>query len=292
MESDTDPKVRQWKDINYAGDTLTGHRMDIYLPTVGEGPFPVVVTIAGSAFFANNNKEWAYRRVSLLRKLGFAVVAVNHRSSRNAIFPAQIQDIKAAVRFLRGNAAKYDLDSRFIGITGNSSGGHLAALMGTSGGVKTHAIGSFSLSMEGELGNFTGQPSHVNAVADWYGPTDFTVMDSCGSEMVHNAPDSPESVLIGGPIQENRELCQLANPVTYVDPSDPPFLIMHGDADNLVPHCQSVLLYEALQQIGVESTMLTVPGKGHNDGEWPAGYKEKMARFFLSQWKMKINTIN
>jgi CubicO group peptidase (beta-lactamase class C family)/pimeloyl-ACP methyl ester carboxylesterase len=290
--SHEDPAIREWKDINYAGDTLTGHRMDIYLPTVGEGPFPVVVTIAGSAFFANNNKGWAYRRVSLLRKLGFAVVAVNHRSSRNAIFPALIQDIKAAVRFLRGNAAQYNLDTRFIGITGNSSGGHLAALMGSSGGVKTHSIGSASLFIEGDLGNFTDQESHVDAVVDWYGPTDFLVMDSCGSGMVHDAPDSPESVLIGGPIQENRALCELANPVTYVDPSDPLFLIMHGDADKLVPHCQSVLLHEALRQNGVQTTLITVPGKGHNDGEWPAGYKEEMARFFLSQWKKKINTIN
>ncbi len=141
LEPEMDPSFREYKDINYAGDTLTGHLLDIYLPTVGEGPFPVVVSIAGSAFFANNNKGWAYKRVSLLRKLGFAVVAVNHRSSRDAIFPAHIQDIKAAVRFLRGNSGPYKLDTRFIGITGNSSGGHLAALMGSSGGVKSKTVG-------------------------------------------------------------------------------------------------------------------------------------------------------
>ncbi len=87
-------------------------------------------------------------------------------------------------------------------------------------------------------------------------------------------------------------MCQLANPITYVDPTDPPFLIMHGDADRLVPHCQSEMLHEALQRSGVESRLIIVPGKGHNDGEWPAGYKEEMARFFLKEYQKRINSNN
>jgi acetyl esterase/lipase len=143
-KANTDNISRKWLDINYAGDTLTGHRMDIYLPTKGESPYPVIVTIAGSAFFSNNSKDRAFRIGRPLLEQGFAIVAVNHRSSREAIFPAQINDIKGAIRFLRANASIYGLDTTFLGITGDSSGGHLSALMGTSGGVKNYTIGSVS----------------------------------------------------------------------------------------------------------------------------------------------------
>lgn len=271
---------RKWLDVNYAGDTLTGHRLDIFLPAEGEGPYPVVVAIAGSAFFSDNSKGRAFGIGKPLLEYGFAVVATNHRSSRKSIFPAQINDIKGVVRFLRANASKYSLDTSFIGITGNSSGGHLSAMMGTSGGVGQYSAGDKTRSIEGAVGGNAGESSRVDAVVDWYGPTAFQKMDSCGSTMAHDAPDSPESVLVGGPIQENDDLCALAGPITYVDQNDPPFLIIHGDADPLVPHCQSVLLYEALKRAGVESEMITVPGGGHG-GAWEEGYKEKMVSFFV-----------
>jgi len=270
-----------WHNVSYAADTLTGHRMDIYLPEKGEAPYPVVVVIAGSAFFGNDTKERAYRVMGIpLLEAGYAVAAINHRSSRNAIFPAHINDVKAAVRFIRADASTYQLDADFIGITGASSGGHLSAMTGTSGGIDSYSIGSYTLSLEGRVGPHLDQSSHVDAVVDWYGPTTFQVMDSCGSEMVHDAPDSPESILIGGPIQENDEMSALADPITYVDPSDPPFLILHGDADPLVPHCQSELLYDALQQAGVQSTLVIVPGAGHGEGMWINPYISKMVRFF------------
>lgn len=272
---------RKWLGLNYAGDTLTGHRLDIFLPAEGEGPYPVVVAIAGSAFFSDNSKGRAFGIGEPLLEHGFAVVAANHRSSRKSIFPAQINDIKGVVRFLRANASKYSLDTSFIGITGNSSGGHLSAMMGTSGGVGQYSAGDKTLSIEGAVGGNAGESSRVDAVVDWYGPTTFQKMDPCGSTMVHDAPDSPESVLVGGPIQENGDLCALADPITYVDQNDPPFLIIHGDADPLVPHCQSVLLYEALKRAGVESEMITVPGGGHG-GAWEEGYKEKMVSFFVT----------
>ena len=214
---------------------------DIVRPN-GEGPFPVIVTIAGSAWRRNNNKHRAYQRFKPLHDNGFAIVAINHRSSKEAIFPAQLHDVKAVVRFIGGNAAKYQLDTRFIGITGSSSGGHLAALMGVTGGIETHKVGNTSLSLEGTLGNFTAERSHVDAVVDWFGPTDFLVMDSCGSRLNHDAADSPESQLIGGPIQDNPASCALANPITYVDPNGPPILILHGDKDQSVPHCQSQMI--------------------------------------------------
>ncbi|MBN1765179.1 MAG: alpha/beta hydrolase [Sedimentisphaerales bacterium] len=279
-KADKEPVTRKWVDINYAGDTLTGHLLDIYLPSQGEGPYPVIVTVAGSAWFSNNSKHWAYGLGEPLLKEGFAIVPANHRSSREAVFPAQINDIKGVVRFLHANAAKYDLDTTFIGITGNSSGGHLAAMMGTSGGVKNYTVGKKTLDIEGNVGGNSKESSRVDAVVDWYGPTTFLQMNSCGSSMEHNAPDSPESVLIGGPVQENRDLCALADPITYIDEKDPPFLIIHGDADPLVPHCQSVLLLEALTRKGVAGEMITVPGGGHGEGVWVDKYIEKMVTFF------------
>lgn len=278
-----------WKDINYVGDTLTGHRLDIYLPAEGDGPFPVIVAIAGSAWFGNNTKDRAYQISKSLQEKGFSIVAVNHRSSREAIFPAQINDIKAVVRFVRANAEKYNFDTRFIGITGDSSGGHLSAMMGTSGGVNTYTIGKTSLSIEGDLGAFTNQSGKVDAVVDWYGPSNFLVMDSCGSSFSHDAIESPESTLVGGPIQENDEMCTLANPITYADKSDPSFLILHGDADPLVPHCQGILLHEALEKKGVQSKLTIVPGGGHGDGMWEPEYIKEMADFFLEQYKIKLS---
>ncbi len=270
-----------WKNLSYAADTLTGHRMDIYLPANDEKTYPVIVVIAGSAWFGNDTKERAFTLIgSSLLRAGYAVVAINHRSSREATFPAQINDVKAAVRYIRANADRYRLNAANVGIAGNSSGGHLSAMMGTTRNTDSLTIGGYSHFLEGDVGKYPDARSSVEAVVDWYGPTDFQKMDGCGSEMHHDAPDSPESTIIGGPIQENDERSALANPITYVDPSDPPFLILHGDKDPLVPHCQSELLYDALQKAGVESQLVIVPGGGHGEGMWLDKYKSQMVAFF------------
>ena len=166
----------KWENINYVGDEDLGHLLDIYIPSQGSGPFPLVITIAGSAWTDNNNKFWAYKYGGLgeeLRKNGFAVVSMNHRSSYCSNFPAQIHDVKAAVRFIRGNAERFNLNKNFIGIMGYSSGGHLAALMGTTGGLDQVVEGDKEISIEGQLGSFLDESSDVNAVVDWYGPTNF-----------------------------------------------------------------------------------------------------------------------
>ena len=255
---------RVWTDVDYVGDGIEPHLLDVHLPSEGNGPFPAIVVIYGSAWFSNNLKESAYKTLGQpLLNSGFAVVAVNHRASSDAIFPAQIHDIKAAVRFIRANAATYRIDPSFIGVTGYSSGGHLSALAGTAGNNQRHTVGDISLDIEGNLGAYTSTGSHVNAVVDWFGPTDFQTMDSCGSDMVHDAPDSPESSLVGGPIQENGAMCALANPITYVSKDDSPFLIVHGDVDPLVPHHQSIILEAALKKAGVPVHFYTVKGGGH-----------------------------
>lgn len=270
---------KNWEDLNYAGDTLVSHMLDIYLPVVGEQPYPVVIVVYGSAFFGDDMKKVAYKTLGEpLLNSGFAVVAVNHRSSMDAIFPAQAQDIKASVRFIRANGPKFLIDTSFIGITGYSSGGHLSAFTGTSGSVAQ---------LEGDIGNYTSYSSSVDAVVDWFGPTEFQSMDSCGSEMIHDAPDSPESTLIGAPIQDSDELCALANPLSYIDSDDPPFLIFHGDDDPLVPHCQSEKLFAALQKAGVPSQLVLVPEARHGPGLFEKNYFRMMIDFFLEDYKNK-----
>ena len=272
-----------WEDINYADDELVSHRMDVYLPGVSKASYPAVIVVYGSAFFGDDMKQIAFKTLGKpLLNSGFAVVTVNHRSSRDAIFPAQIHDIKAAVRFIKANGYKFQIDTSFIGITGYSSGGHLSAMTGTSGSVNRMTINSESALIEGSVGNYTTFSSSVDAVVDWFGPIDFQSMDSCGSTMVHDAPDSPESILMGAPIQDNDDLCALANPISYIDHDDPPFLILHGDADPLVPHCQSEKLYEALKKEGVSSQFVLVPEAGHGPGLFEEEYFKMMCDFFLA----------
>jgi acetyl esterase/lipase len=275
---------KSWKDLNYAGEPMVYHRLDIYLPAVEKPAYPAVIVIYGSAWFGNNLKgaDLATLGKALL-DAGFAVIMPNHRSSSDAKFPAQINDIKAVIRFIRAQAQKYRIDTSFIGITGSSSGGHLAALAGTSGSVRQYTVGSATADIEGDIGPYLAMRSSVDAVVDWFGPTDFLVMDSCGSSMIHDAPESPESSLIDGPIQDNPDQCALANPITYIDKNDPPFLILHGDADPLVPHCESKLLFDALQKAGVPSQFILVPNGQHGPGLFVEQYFKMMTDFFLKE---------
>lgn len=280
--------AQRWEDIPYVGDTLRSHRMDIYLPKGEQTLYPAIILIYGSAWFSNDLKAQAFESLSPpLLNQGFAVIAINHRSSHEAKFPAQIQDAKAAVRYVRANAAQYQIDASFIGVTGYSSGGHLSALLGTSGQVSYYSINHVEMDLEGTLGAFTKASSEVDAVVDWFGPTDFQAMDSCGSEMIHAAPDSPESSLIGGEIMQNDEKCALANPMTYIDAGDPPFLILHGDDDALVPYCQSVMLHEALEEKGAESELIVVAGGKHGPGVMEEEYYRMMTDFFRAAYHQK-----
>ncbi len=280
---------KSWKDLNYAGDSLKYHNLDIYLPNTPKASYPVVLSIYGSAWMANNMKGADLNSLGkTLLNAGYAVVTPNHRSSMDAKFPAQVNDIKAAIRFIRANAAKYQLDTTFVGITGSSSGGNLAAIAGTSRGVKQFTMHSKTVDMEGQLGPNTAFSSSVDAVVDWFGPTNMLVMDSCGgTSMSHNAANSPASLYIGGPIQENKDLTLLASPMTYIDANDPPFLIFHGDKDPVVPHCQSELLFEALQRAKVPSQFYLVPDGQHGPGVQTEPNLKMMADFFISKMNHK-----
>jgi len=256
------------RDLAYVPGGHRLQKLDLFLPKEGKD-LPLILYIHGGAW-RGGDKAFGAPFDYLAR--GYAVASVNYRLSGDALFPAQIEDCKAAVRWLRANAQKYGLDPDRFAAWGASAGGHLAALLGTAGAVK-----------EFEVGEHLDVSSRVQAVVDYFGPTDFLQMDAhrVPGGMVHDAAGSPESLLVGGPIQENREKVAKANPITYVTKETPPFLIVHGDSDPLVPHHQSVLLEAALRQAGVPVTLYTVRGGGHgrfSDPEVP-----RLTREFLDR---------
>ena len=243
--------TRVLKDLAYVQGGHERQKLDLYLPPTG-ARWPLVVAIHGGAF-RMGSKEGEPAGAFVAR--GFAVAAINYRLSQHAIFPAQIEDCKAAVRWLRANAARYGYDPDRIASFGGSAGGHLAAMLGTAGDVRAFDVGA-NLEVS----------SRVQAVVDFFGPTDFLQMDAhrpSPEAMVHDTPDSPESQLVGGPIRDNPEKVARANPITYVTPDDPPFLVVHGAADPLVPHHQSELLEAALRKAGVRVRLVTIPGGPH-----------------------------
>ena len=212
------------RDLEYAkvGDVRLA--LDLQLPTEGAGPFPVVVAIHGGGWAAGKKEEAQGIRQA---NRGYAVATISYRLSNVAQFPAQIEDCKAAVRWLRANAKKYNLDAERVGATGHSAGGHLASMLGTTGSVKDF-----------DKGDNLEFSSRVQAVCALSGPTDFLQMDAHAlkdAKLKHDFPGSPESRLIGGPIQKNKEKVSKANPITYVSKESPPFLLIHGDQDPLVP---------------------------------------------------------
>ncbi len=243
-------ETRSYKDIPYVTGGHERQKLDLFIP-VSASPIPLIIWVHGGAFRMGSKAD----KVPLeYLTRGYAVASLNYRLSQHAIFPAQIEDVKSAVRWLRANARIYHLDPDRFGAWGELAGGHLAAMLGTAGGVR-----------EFDVGENLHVSSRVQVVVDYFGPTDFLQMDSqrLPGGMVHDLPESPESELVGGPIQEHKERVAMANPVTYVGGDAPPFLIIHGDRDPLVPYQQSVLLRDALEGAGVEVEFYTVKGEGH-----------------------------
>jgi acetyl esterase/lipase len=238
------------RDLSYVTNGHPQQKLDLYLPQNAKN-VPLIIMIHGGAFMGGS-KEME-DPTEFLRS-GFAVASLNYRLSGVALFPAQIEDCKAAVRWLRVHAAQYGIDPDRFGAFGESAGGHLATMVGVTGNSKTFDVGE-NLNVS----------SSVKAVGDFFGPTDFLQMDAhkLPDGQSHDPADSPESRLIGGALQENKEKVRRANPITYITRSSPPFLIAHGDRDPLVPHHQSELLEAALKKAEVPVTFYTVQGAGH-----------------------------
>jgi acetyl esterase/lipase len=267
----SDAETQVIEDIAYAeaepADS-TGHLLDLYVPQAsGKALRPLLIVTGGSAWLRENGKDYAAELAPFFTNAGYVVAGVSIRSSLNAPFPAQVHDIKAAVRWLRANASDYRIDPDRFAVMGTSSGGWAATMAGVTGN---------DPELEGSVGR-TGFSSSVQAVVDLFGPTDFLQMDEhmigCagfnerfGLDDCHNDPASPESLLVNCSIQSCVEATRKANPITYVDTETPPILIAHGQVDLLVPHHQSVLLYQAMQSACTDAVFYSVPDVGHDSG--------------------------
>lgn len=264
------------RDIAYVTNGHERQKLDLFIPTGATHLLPLIIWVHGGAWKGGSKEQCPALRYL---ERGYAVASINYRLSQHAIFPAQIADCKAAVRWLRAHAKENHLDPERFAAWGSSAGGHLVALLGTSGGVK-----------EFETGENPKFSSRVQAVVDFFGPTDFTQMSKYSlpnAPFDHDAAESPESQLIGGAIQQNKDKAAKANPITYVSKDDPPFLIMHGDKDNVVPYQQSELLRDALQKAGVPVTFKIIAGAGHGFGG--REIDAQVAEFFEKHLKPQPN---
>jgi len=272
--------VKILRDLEYARVGDKSLLLDLYLPEKTQRPLPLIIWIHGGAWMAGQKAD-CHARLMLQR--GYAVASLNYRLSQEAIFPAQIEDCKAAVRWLRAHAKQYELDPNYFAAWGDSAGGHLSALLGATGDIKDF-----------DKGDNLDVSSRVQAVCDYYGPTDFLQMDDHLPPRIarnHDMADSPESLLIGGPIQEYKEKTARANPITYITPKTVPFLIVHGDNDGSVPFNQSELLYEALKKAGVNVHLHVMKGADHGPPFAQPDVIEMVANFFDHYLKGKTNDI-
>jgi ribose/xylose/arabinose/galactoside ABC-type transport system permease subunit/acetyl esterase/lipase len=253
---------RKWLDLPYA-DASPAQTLDLYVPDEGEGPFPVIVHIHGGAFAIGDKRE--IMLTPYLRGLdhGYAVASLNYRLSGEATFPAGLQDLKAAVRWLRRHADEYRLDPDRFAACGGSAGGNYAAMLAL-----TPERAEFDDPSLGEL----DRSCAVQACVDWFGPTDFLKMDAQLAESGlgpcdHCEAESPESRYLGAKITEVPDRVRQANPITYVDADAPPFLIQHGRSDNLVPYQQSAELAQTLaERAGADKVQFDIiEGAGHVD---------------------------
>jgi acetyl esterase/lipase len=243
--------VRCETDLVFRTDTHPPLDLDLFWHPESKTPTPVVLW-----FFSGGWRHGDKRRrepALHLLKHGFALACPDYRMSWQAVFPAQIEDAKAAARWVRGMANHFNIDAHRIGVWGESAGGYLSAMLGVSANVKKWD----------ETGPFTELSSSVQAVCDWAGPSDFYRLNEPPCDFDHDSPDSYESRLLGAPIREIPEKVKAASPMTYIHEKAPPFLVMHGTRDKTIVPGQSRLLHDALVEKGVDSQLLFLDGYGH-----------------------------
>lgn len=242
-DADVSHVRRKWLDLPYAAISQA-QKLDIYLPAEGDGPFPVVLHIHGGAFAIGDKRDIHLMPFLQGLERGYAVASLNYRLSGEAIFPAGLQDVKAAIRWLRANGERYHLDASRIAACGGSAGGYYAAMVCLTANVPE--LEDLS------LGN-PEYPCHVQAAVDWFGPVDFLEMDEqlAASGLGpgdHGEADSPESRFLGAGIADIPDQVRRASPITYVHADMPPILIQHGRMDDMVPVQQSMSLARKLEE--------------------------------------------
>jgi acetyl esterase/lipase len=266
-------------DIRYA-EASQFQTLDLYLPdgVAPDGGWPLVVFIHGGAWMMCDKRDIQLVGPLSLLGHGYAVASINYRLSSEAVFPAQIHDVKAAIRFLKAKSGEFGLDAGRLAVWGASAGAHLASLAGTSAGVSI---------LEDRLQGWSGEDSSVRAVVSFFGPTDFLMMDTYLSETDAGTPNhsnagSPESKLLGAPITEIPALVRAADPQTWLTPSVPPFFFAHAPLDPIVPVQHSVLFAARITAIAGpgRARLRFVEGAGHAGPEFDeAGLLTEVANF-------------
>ncbi len=270
LASEPDDKYRRVDDIQYA--EVDGQRLllDLYLPADVVNP-PVVVWVHGGAWRRGSKSNMP---LADLVKHGFAVASVDYRLSPVAKFPAQIHDCKAAIRYLRGNSAKYGINAERIGVAGSSAGGHLAALIG----VTNHHKG-----LEGELGDHRDQSSSVQATVDYFGPTNFMTILQQSTPHGLSVRVPALELLLGDAPEKEPKLSRLASPVFHVGPDDPPLLLIHGDQDPQVPINQSHELHSKYKNHRLSVHFEVVHGGAHGGDAFFDSRRTELVRDFFRQ---------
>ncbi len=237
------------KNLEYAQTEQKKLLLDLYLPENTQNPI-LIVWVHGGAWHSGSKENPPMELV----KLGYALASIDYRLSTEAVFPAMIHDIKAAVRFLRRNAEKYHFNKDKIILWGSSAGGHLVALAGLSNGDSY---------LEGTLGDYKAESSDVNLVIDFFGPSNFQTIlyQSTPHGISVRAPAL--ALFFGKPFDPASEETKLASPVFYVDKNDPPVFIAHGNQDNQVPINQSLELFAKLKNANISTKMEVIQEQGH-----------------------------
>lgn len=257
------------KDLPYVTGGHARQKLDLYLPQEPKGP--LLVYIHGGAWWGGS-KDGAYN-LELLDK-GYAVASVEYRFSQDEVFPAQIQDCKAAVRWLRAHAKEHGYDPERIAVCGDSAGGHLTALMATTGDTR-----------EFDVGENLDQSSAVTCGIDYYGPTDFVTWQPASDDPMiqRGGKGSCLEQLFGGPTDEKLALAKQASPVTWVTKGDAPLLVLHGTEDPLVKVRQSELLVADYKEAGVEVELDVIEGAGHGGPRFSEAPRRSRIHEFLKR---------
>jgi acetyl esterase/lipase len=265
-----DSAVRLERDVTFGKGGDVELKLDLAMPADGKGPYPAVLCIHGGGWRGGQRQDLD-KLIDLLAKKGFVAATCSYRLTDKAPFPAQIEDCKAAVRWLRANAAKYRIRSDQVGAVGFSAGAHLACLLGTA---------DKSAELEGRGGN-AEQSSRVQAVVSFFGPSDFTVKTwTKGVEDYFLVP------FFGGSFEEKKDLYRKASPLIYVTKDDPPFLFFHGTKDTLVGIENSEKMVNKLHDVGISARLVAMPDEGHGWGGEKLGITlDQTARFFAEKLK-------
>jgi acetyl esterase/lipase len=253
--------MRHWRDVIVAKPLGYRPLTAMISAPKSSKPLPLVIYIHGGAWFIGHPaiQNRGYQDMDFINKIlnaGFAVARITYRFSMEAKFPTQLHDCKAAVRYLHNHAKTFNIDPTRIAAMGDSAGGHLALMLGVTGN---------NPQMEGAVGEKEGS-SAVKAVVNWFGPTDFLNMqnDAITNEWQdHNDAKSPESILIGGALQDHPEKARFASPLHHVNASAPPMLHQHGKKDRLVPFKQAQRMHDALVAVGVHSELHAIADADH-----------------------------